>query len=236
MAVRQRVIKRRGWNLIPNRCPRTRQLFRSEACLNKSNVRHGHWKIICETWNAPQLISRVRCPFMNLQRYRTSDRNCAEGAYCITGLLWGARYGAMALRNFREALGTVRGLIGQCPTFLPDVDTKALRAVEKDFDDTFPRIEKLRHSVAHPEFYSDPDKKMTADGGVTVAGVGFGVEYGDMTRVAGDLVFGTYVATINGIAVKYAVSADTVRLVSAFAARAFEAFKGVPEPKHSRCL
>jgi hypothetical protein len=145
----------------------------------------------------------------------------------------GARYGAMALRNFREALGTVRSLIGQCPSFLPDVDTKALRAVEKEFDDAFPRVEKLRHSVAHPEFYSDPDKKMNADGGETVGGVGggFAIEYGGITRVGGDIVFGTYVATIDGIAVKYPVNADTVRLVSALTARAFEAFKGVQKPR-----
>ena len=108
------------------------------------------------------------------------------------------RDGAMALRNFKEALLSIRGLVGRCPSISDLVDTKLLREAEARFNSKFPRAEKLRHSVAHPEFYSNPNIKMSTDEPIEKprAQLGAGV------TVQGSILGRTFIATINGLTVE----------------------------------
>lgn len=115
-----------------------------------------------------------------------------------------ARNGGLALRNFSEHLAAARGLVGKIPAWLPVLDVTALKEVATDFAERFPRIEKLRHAVAHPEFYANPSKDMkgggsTADGKIAIA---------ETISVQDALIHRTYATSINGISVSYDLTVE----------------------------
>lgn len=82
-----------------------------------------------------------------------------------------ARYGGLAIRNWGQALGAVQSLVGKIPTWLPEIDAFELREVRKQFEVRFPNIDKLRHSIAHPEFYSNANKDMSVEGEINAPGL-----------------------------------------------------------------
>lgn len=130
------------------------------------------------------------------------------------------RDGAMSLRNFKEAIATVRGLLGRCPSICGDVDATMLREAERRFDLHFPRVEKLRHSVAHPEHYSNPKIKMSTDEAISKPGA----QLPPGVIIQGALIGRTFVCTINGLTVEWEISDASALVLIDITRTAFAAF------------
>lgn len=132
------------------------------------------------------------------------------------------RSGAMDIRNYGLSIAKVRSLIGQIPLWLKEVDIQALKGAEKDFRNFFPNADKLRHSVAHPELYSDGTKDMSG----RVESPLIHAPNGE----PGTLVFNgcffedTFTSTFEGTAVSYDLTHETVIKVVDITSRAFLAF------------
>ena len=131
-----------------------------------------------------------------------------------------AREGAFALRDFSEMLSAVRSLVGRCDAIKLAVDTGALKADQALFQASFPRVEKLRHSVAHPEFYANPDVKMSSDAAASFHGVQ--VDAGATPQAS--TMYGTFASSINGITVQYDVNTETALIVARIALSVFSNF------------
>lgn len=142
-----------------------------------------------------------------------------------------ARDGAMSIRNFGEALASVRSLIGRVKVWLPLIDTKALKAVETHFNEVFPFAHKLRHSVAHPEFYNDPTKKMGISGDLDELGVK-AENVGNLT-IKAMISDSTYASTFEGVLVRYDLTTTTIDAVSDLTHRTFNAF-ALPDERGKR--
>ncbi len=130
------------------------------------------------------------------------------------------RDGAMSLRNYKEAMSTVRGLLGRCPSISDDVDAKMLKEAERTFDLHFPRAEKLRHSVAHPEHYSNPKIKMSTDEAISKPGA----QIPPGSIIQGALIGRTFVCTINGLTVEWEISYRSALALVDITRSAFAAF------------
>lgn len=109
-----------------------------------------------------------------------------------------ARGGALALRNHMEMFAAGRALIGKISGWRDRINGKELRAIDRCLAERFPKIDKLRHAVAHPEFYADPTIDMTgpavAEDGIYIAGGGSMQDF---------LHDRKYRCTINGMHVSY---------------------------------
>ncbi|WP_236575110.1 hypothetical protein [Sphingobium sp. S6] len=134
-----------------------------------------------------------------------------------------ARDGAMSIRNFGEALAKIRGLIGKVPTWCSVVDTKALKSAETTFKETFPFAYKMRHSVAHPELYNDPSKKMGISGSMDE----LGIRANDVTNLSiqGLITGVTFASTFEGVLVRYDVSAESLSAIIDITNTCFSSFQ-----------
>lgn len=112
----------------------------------------------------------------------------------------------MSLRNFQVALENVRSLAGKHDCFNTKIDLLELKRISKAFKDKFGRVDKLRHSVAHPEHYSNPKKDMSVSGDVNILGRARTV---DSMTGQGNFINSTYESTIDGIVVSYDMTKDT---------------------------
>jgi hypothetical protein len=135
-----------------------------------------------------------------------------------------AREGAMMLRNYKEALKLIRKLIGKCPTWLGQIDVKAIKAANSEFEAKFPRVEKLRHSVAHPELYADRDANMAYTGEVRASDGATVITGGGSFVLRETFTNRTFSSTIDGILVQYDLNADTALALVNCTKRVFDAF------------
>lgn len=115
------------------------------------------------------------------------------------------REGAMTLRNFKVALASISHLIGRCPSWEGVADKEAISAANHEFQKRFPGADKLRHTVAHPEWYNNSDKDMTSHSAHSVPG---------MSGESGATIMSSfaerkYLATIEGVLVSYELSSET---------------------------
>lgn len=133
------------------------------------------------------------------------------------------RSGAMSLRNFKVALEAVRGFAAKLPGNKYNIDRAALRDALKRFKVAFPNVEKVRHSVAHPELFSDPSVKMGTDKPLE-----FGEKSGTVSILGGStrdsIINHQYTATINGVLVQYPVTGEAVIELIAICTDAFNCF------------
>lgn len=118
-----------------------------------------------------------------------------------------ARSGAMSLRDYGEALSEIRKLLGRANS-LELVDTEALKRAERTFRQHFPRAEKLRHSVAHPEHYANPNINMSSDTAINMQSL----QASATTTIQG-IIGDTYIATINGLTVKWEITAASAAAI-----------------------
>jgi|GEM_PF-4869270 len=134
-------------------------------------------------------------------------------------MMIGARNGGLALRNFCQCLAAARGVVGKVACWKGKIDLKELKAIENEFRNRFPDIDKLRHAVAHPEFYANPSINMK---GAPASMPGLAFEGSFQVQDALGLG-GTYATTINGMTVHYQLTADNARLVLELTRRAYSA-------------
>lgn len=147
--------------------------------------------------------------------------NGAHGLYG-TWMQIAARDGALTIRNFGKALSKIRSLIGRIKSWLPLVDSDALKVAALRFDEKFPFADKLRHAVAHPEFYNDPNKKMGIDGDLD--DIGIKAENVKNLSIKGQITDCTYASSIEGILVKYDLTRDTLEAIFDIVHQVFDAF------------
>jgi hypothetical protein len=131
----------------------------------------------------------------------------------------------MSIRNFGEALAKVRGLIGRVSTWRSMVDTKTLKSAETTFKEKFPFAHKMRHSVAHPELYNDPFKKMGISGSMDE----LGIRASDVTNLSiqGLITGVTFASTFEGALVRYDVSAESLAEIINITEKCFNSFRNV---------
>jgi len=146
-------------------------------------------------------------------------------AHRLTGLYhqWafmGARAGAMALRNFGQALAKIRKIAGRISPWKEAVDLKALKDAEQAFRKAFPKADKIRHSVAHPELYADPNKSM----GSKKPFEDSGVSLGPGAVIQDGIINGQFTATFEGELIQYPVTVESARELLSVTRRIFDAF------------
>lgn len=136
-----------------------------------------------------------------------------------------ARNGGLALRNFCRCLAAARGVVGKVSFWAGKIDLKALKSIEAEFRDRFPDIDKLRHAVAHPEFYANPSVDMTG-APKDMPGLSFGA---DVTVQDALGLGGTYATTINGMTVHYQLTIESAQLILDLTCRAYAAVNQLAE-------
>lgn len=142
------------------------------------------------------------------------------------------RYGALCLRNYGKALEAIKNLLPSFPTLKPYVDAIEIRNIKKEFKRQFPNVDRLRHSVVHPELYSDPEKQSEVTGPPTSFPQ---MTYGAL-RQPGMFHGRTYFATFEGRAVTYdltAISVATLVRLSKQVHAAFEPARQLPRRERS---
>lgn len=83
----------------------------------------------------------------------------------VSGWLAIAAEGAvLSARNYWKALEALDGLPGSIPGWRDRWNPDAFKAAKGEFETRFPLVDRMRHSIAHREYYSNPDKKMIPDG------------------------------------------------------------------------
>ncbi len=132
----------------------------------------------------------------------------------------GARAGALGLRNFGQALAKLRKLPGMVKSWQGMSDFGELREIEADFQRQFPTADKLRHSIAHPEFYADPAKLMSAAAPIEQ----YGVHLGPGSIIQGSIFNNTFIATFEGETLQYSLSADTSLAMRRYTDRIYDVF------------
>ncbi len=125
-----------------------------------------------------------------------------------------ARDCAMAIRNFGKALSALRASLALVPEWAGKVDKGTLKEVSKKFDKNWPDSDKMRHSIAHPEFYSNPSKSMSSESIFPISGGGIyeirGGSISDDSMILKSAIHNdTYMATIDGQLVKCDVDRTT---------------------------
>lgn len=132
------------------------------------------------------------------------------------------RFGGVTIRNFGQALSAARGVIGRIPSWIDRIDRAALKDVEGRFREAFPNIDKVRHSISHPEFYADPTKKMGVDGDFDVGNIIQVRQSADVT-IRGIYADRTFASTFDGLVVSYELNADNALLLVELATASFAA-------------
>jgi hypothetical protein len=130
-----------------------------------------------------------------------------------------ARNGGLALRNFSQCLAAARGVVGKVKFWNDKINLMELKAIEGDFRERFPDIDKLRHAVAHPELYANPSIDMSGGSGGSLPGLSIG----EGVVVQDSLAFRTYATTINGMMVGYQLTIENAGLVVDLTRRAYAA-------------
>lgn len=116
-----------------------------------------------------------------------------------------ARSGALAARNFGQALNAVEELAGAVRTWAQKIDRDGIKGAGKRFRAEFPGVDKVRHSIAHPEYYPNPKKKMGVTGMVNYPA--FQGEYHELI-IQENLINRQFVATFAGEVVTCDITAE----------------------------
>jgi hypothetical protein len=133
-----------------------------------------------------------------------------------------ARDCALSIHNFGTALAKVRSLIGKAKSWHPLINTEALKSAEMAFNEKFPFAHKMRHSVAHPEMYNDPTKKLGLNGDLDDLGIK--AEGGENLVIKSLISNSTFAATIDGILVRFDLTSETLDVVISIVNKTFDAF------------
>jgi|SRR5579863_5598455 len=137
------------------------------------------------------------------------------------------REGAMAIRNFRFALSTVRGLIGTIPPWRTSVDTAALKRAEQEFSKHFPFADHMRHAIAHPENHSNPAKSKPITKGIDM--LGMNVSAGAAVTIKNGIFNSTFSDTFEGALVHYDLTPETMKTILSILTICFDAFSNIDE-------
>lgn len=152
-----------------------------------------------------------------------SRENADKGRLFSSWSLMGAREGAVQIRNFGQFLRKVRGLAGRVPQWAGKFDAAAIKDAVASFEKQFPSADKLRHSVAHPEFFGDPSKPTRAI--VTdLPGPGLKVTGSANLAISSTLFNNTFHGTFEGQMLTYEVDGATVSAIIAITRQTFSAF------------
>lgn len=133
-----------------------------------------------------------------------------------------ARSGALAARNFGQSLAAVEELVGAVRTWAPKVDLPAIKEAGKQFRAEFPGVDKVRHSIAHPEYYPNPKKKMGVSGRVDHPA--FQGEFGGTVVIRESLFNRQLVATFAGEVVTCDITAEKAKVIRECCSLCFDAF------------
>lgn len=135
------------------------------------------------------------------------------------------KFGGLSIRNWGQALGAIQGLVGRVPTWAQQIDSTKFRELRREFDERFPNIDKLRHSIAHPEAYSNPQKNTSTSGTISIPGAHF--ENVGSIQVQANLHNSTYTSTFEGTIVQYDLSSENAKRVVDMTSKAFRAVEQI---------
>lgn len=132
------------------------------------------------------------------------------------------RFGGLSLRNYGQAMSVASRLFGRIPAWAGKVDGQGTKKATNEFNAQFPGIDKVRHSIAHPEFYSNPDKDTAAAG--TIPGF---ANFGGGASMQSSLNGRTFVATFEGQFVQYDLSVENLILLRDLTVRYYDCFQAL---------
>ena len=140
------------------------------------------------------------------------------------------RSGGMAARDFVFALERLQSLPGRVASWCDGVDSKAIKAARSDFDALFPGIERVRHTIAHPEVFANPEGGWRVSGKIPAPGLP-GVTLVDATggsaQINMSIIGDHYLATHETGAVSYELSEQTTQSLLEITTQVFGAFEGI---------
>lgn len=154
----------------------------------------------------------------------------------MQGNLWSqwkftaGREGGLALRNYGKALESLQRLPGTIKEWKSKVDFLAIKKTRKRFDGLFPEVDKLRHAIAHPEFYADEDKVMGATGDIIIPHSGNVVGHssgGGIATIRNTFFNKHFTSTFEGVVVGYDLTGENAQELMAITKEIYSAFKGV---------
>jgi hypothetical protein len=147
---------------------------------------------------AEDLISAI-CLFESCQR------QAKEGELFLAWMSVAARDGALSINNMAMGLHYTRKLVGAIEPIRAEIDFGKLAEAEKFFREKFPNAERIRHVVAHQEFYSNPDVNTELDEPFN-NGVISAVATNTISRV---IIDDTYLSSWQGEPVQYSLNRET---------------------------
>lgn len=114
---------------------------------------------------------------------------------------------AVAAYNFRRALISIGPAVGKIPEWRGIVNLREFGKIEKKFDEEFPEISNIRHSISHPEFYRDPKKNMAVSG--PFESEGFRLDSGQI-MISEGIVNDKFVCSIDGKYLEFFVNGNSI--------------------------
>jgi hypothetical protein len=125
----------------------------------------------------------------------------------------GGQAAVLSARNYWKALEALDGLPGSIPQWREAVDFGAFKEAKNAFGERFPEVDRARHSIAHPEFYPNPDMAMRPEGWQPPS--------------LEDRYEGWW-AYFDGVLVRCEVTEAGARFMAENAAKVFAAFEAIP--------
>jgi hypothetical protein len=132
------------------------------------------------------------------------------------------RDGAFAARNYGKALEAVQALALRVKDLEGDIARSAFSEPRRLYHEAFPKIDTLRHSVAHPEFYANPRKNKPVS--KDIPGIAIGVGQGASVTVTSGFNGDTFGATFDGEYVSYELSETKAVLLVDITKKCFAVF------------
>jgi hypothetical protein len=169
-----------------------------------------------------------------LRRIAAQEEQKRESKHSINSLwhawnILGAKAGGLAARNYVVALEAIQTLAGFAPQWRGQIAFIDIKKARADFEVTFPNIYLVRHSIAHPEHYNNPDKEWGTADNIYVAGIQ--LTNNVRCTVESCLVLDHYSATIDGKLVSYEHSETNLLKLIEITNLVFTAFKKVSDAR-----
>jgi hypothetical protein len=140
------------------------------------------------------------------------------------------RSAGMAARNFGKALHKIVRNVESVPDWRGGVDRGSLKESSALFSANFSQIDRVRHSFAHPEYYSMPSKKMAAEikadderFGLFNLTPGATITMAAQTLMVGDNVY----VTIDGDVATFELSEASASVLIAITNTVYNALEGI---------
>lgn len=162
---------------------------------------------------------------ISLFQFSMANRFSEQRPILIPWTTIAGRSAALALRNYAVSLSNVKSLLGAVPQWRGRFDGKSLKDAETKMYKMWPSLHKMRHSVAHPEFYSNPDKDTSSDKDFLSGSLA--ITDSKIINIPGTISGESYISTFEGEYLQLDLTDQTALFLIDLSNQCFEALKGI---------